>query len=384
MKKYLEWHEKRKTTILIFISYYAIWSFIFTTTFFKTPNLDIRDKILFGITVPLTGAIITIDLLIVGIGYLFLSIKEKRQEKIEFKEICRYGYPHIKIEKINKNHFKVKKGTYWSKNIKIADKETFEIEAGTTILFLDYARIECKGNLFIHGTEIEPVILKAYNEERGWKGIYAHKHNSLHFYNTIIKNIIITNEDKQKAPIEINQINYYAYPIIFLNCEFKNNINKKEKENTAGAIFAEIVNKIEIENCLFNNNETKEAGIICIRALKGMHTTIKIYKCIIDRNISKKETKGIDIKGGSVELKETLIINNTSRSKKKNIGVNIIASIIYYKNNIIINNLNLIGEKEENIIKDRRDIKEDDIERIMLENTNIENSLRESYWKKIY
>ncbi len=168
-------------------------------------------------------------------------------------------------------------------DIYIQDGKTLTIEAGSTVEFQDYYKIDVDGRLLAVGTKNDRIIFTVADTT----GFYNHTHtgwNGIEFIGTPATN-------------DSSKIEY---------CLFE--YGKTNLDDDAGALYIWNFEKVKLGHCAFKNNIGYFGG-----AVKCFYNAgILIQNCLFDNNYSISSAGGLFIGYSNIDLINNLFINNSS------------------------------------------------------------------------
>ena len=172
---------------------------------------------------------------------------------------------------------------YVESDIYIQDTKTLTIEAGSTVEFQDFYKIDVDGRLLAVGTESNSIIFTAADTT----GFHNHTHtgwNGIEFLDTPATN-------------DSSKIEY---------CVFE--YGKTNDEDDAGALYIRHFDKLGIEHSSFRNN----IGVLGGAVKCQYQTGVIIKNCLFDNNFSTGDAGGLYITSSDVDLINNLFVNNNS------------------------------------------------------------------------
>ena len=172
---------------------------------------------------------------------------------------------------------------YVESDIYIQDTKTLTIEAGSTVEFQDFYKIDVDGRLLAVGTENNSIIFTAADTT----GFHNHTHtgwNGIEFLDTPATN-------------DSSKIEY---------CVFE--YGKTNDDDDAGALYIWHFDKLRIEHSSFRNN----IGVLGGAVKCQYQTGVIIKNCLFDNNFSTGDAGGLYIASSDVDLINNLFVNNNS------------------------------------------------------------------------
>ncbi len=263
---------------------------------------------------------------------------------------CSYIKDAVIFDKANSPH-SINADLYISKN------QNLIIEAGAELIIADSVNIVVNGNLFINGTEAEPVIIKGVTEQPGWGQIQMLKS---------AKELTITYTTIQDGTILSYRTENYLSNVHFINKQdlnwrwalarfelgdlliehcLANGVNKAE------GFLVHIIDDPIVRNCIFTNIPDAvefincRNGIITNNTFKGGgDDAIDLNGCIDTRieynNIDGYNSAGMEI--GSEQLGRSInvkTLKNKIRNCKMGVYLKEASSVEMTRDSLIGNNI---------------------------------------------
>ncbi len=188
------------------------------------------------------------------------------------------------------------------KHIETAVGQSITIDAGAELIIGDGINIVCFGDVFINGTAVEPVLIKAKNQDPGW-GYLKLKNEAKQFkiQHTTIQDGIVTSYNSNNHFSNVHFINrqnlnwewaaarFWFGKVLIENCKVTG-VNKAE------GFLLHDVNDAVVKNCQF---QTVPDGVEYINCDRG-EIINNIFKDGIDDAIDLNGCKGTLIKDNQI------------------------------------------------------------------------------------